>query len=616
MEKRVEKDASRWLIPAVIGVVLVAGIAFTVLYITHNNMEANIRQSLFEQQKERQLETTKALAQHIGSDMDSILMRLEALANVEPLQNGDLTPPEVRQLAKKYFNTANEISYVDNLFVFDKDDIAVLNIVESPEQQTTFEAADFSERSFVQQAHATRAPVFSDGFRGIDEKYRIAIAHPIINRETGEYVGLVSATMPTIDLFGRYGNIYQIKSQYLAALDTKANHLVHGNHNLIGKNFFDEYTQQFTQHNADLNKAMRQVLSGQPAHAVYTIDAGERLTSGHPIFIQNKLAYVVFVITPTSVIYSNIDSILAEERSQVFAQQVALATSVGVFVAFAVWLNRNLDKEVKRRTQELEHSNRQLAEANEQLKANDKLQKEFINIAAHELRTPIQPILGVTELIDAGFENNKDRVEITKPELELIVRNAKRLERLSSTILEVARIESNSLKLDRKILDINEKITNILADVRVTLDSNGKTKKDLKLLFEPKNSPILVKADEERIAEAISNIVINAVKFTEVGSVVVTSEAKDDQAIITVKDTGNGIDSELFPKLFTKFASKSEKGTGLGLFITKNIVEAHGGKIEAENNREGKGATFKFTLPIANEKTTGGVEEEKKPVTE
>ncbi len=598
MEKRLEKNASRWLIPAVIGVAVVAGLAFAILYVTYNNTEANIRQSLFEQQKDRQLETTKALAQHIGSDMDSILMRLEALANIELLQNGDLTSPEVRQLAQKYFDTANEISYVDYLFVFDKDDVAVLNIVDSPEQQT-LEGADFSERDYVQQAHATRAPVFSDGFQGIDGKYRIAIVHPIINRETKEYVGLVGVAIPTIDLFGRYGNIYQIKSQYLTALDTNANHLVHGNHDLIGKNFFDEYTQQFTQQNADLNNAMRQVLSGQPAHTVYTIEAGERLTSGHPVFVQNKLAYVVFVVTPTSVIYSNINSILAAERTQVFVQQVALATAVGLFVAFAVWLNRNLNKEVKRRTQELENANRQLAEANEQLKANDRLQKEFINIAAHELRTPIQPILGATELIDAGFEN-KDRVEITKPELDLIVRNAKRLERLSSTILEVARIESNSLKLNRKILDINERITNIIADVRVTLDSNGKTKKKgLKLLFEPKNSPILVEADEERITQAISNIVGNAVKFTESGSIVVTSEAKDDHAIITVKDTGSGIDPEVFPKLFTKFASKSEKGTGLGLFLTKNIVEAHGGTIRAENNENGKGATFTFTLPIA-----------------
>lgn len=598
MEKRLEKNASRWLIPAVIGVAVVAGLAFAILYVTYNNTEANIRQSLFEQQKDRQLETTKALAQHIGSDMDSILMRLEALANIELLQNGDLTSPEVRQLAQKYFDTANEISYVDYLFVFDKDDVAVLNIVDSPEQQT-LEGADFSERDYVQQAHATRAPVFSDGFQGIDGKYRIAIVHPIINRETKEYVGLVGVAIPTIDLFGRYGNIYQIKSQYLAVLDTNANHLVHGNHDLIGKNFFDEYTQQFTQQNADLNNAMRQVLSGQPAHTVYTIEAGERLTSGHPVFVQNKLAYVVFVVTPTSVIYSNINSILAAERTQVFVQQVALATAVGLFVAFAVWLNRNLNKEVKRRTQELENANRQLAEANEQLKANDRLQKEFINIAAHELRTPIQPILGATELIDAGFEN-KDRVEITKPELDLIVRNAKRLERLSSTILEVARIESNSLKLNRKILDINERITNIIADVRVTLDSNGKTKKKgLKLLFEPKNSPILVEADEERITQAISNIVGNAVKFTESGSIVVTSEAKDDHAIITVKDTGSGIDPEVFPKLFTKFASKSEKGTGLGLFLTKNIVEAHGGTIRAENNENGKGATFTFTLPIA-----------------
>lgn len=271
--------------------------------------------------------------------------------------------------------------------------------------------------------------------------------------------------------------------------------------------------------------------------------------------------------------------------------------------------------EVQRRTIELEQSNRQLANANEQLKINDKLQKEFINIAAHELRTPIQPILGISELIHHQFNTSrKDKIEISKPEMDLIIRNANRLERLSATLLQVARIDSQTLKLEKTIFDINEKIITLIADTHASLakksDSNNYSRsstislsEDLKLLFEAKNSPINVYVDSERIAEVISNLIGNAIKFTVSGSIVVTSEIEDEFAIITVSDTGKGIDPEILPNLFVKFVTKSDIGTGLGLYISKGIVEAHGGKIWAENNKDERGTTFRFSLPISEKKT-------------
>jgi signal transduction histidine kinase len=592
--------------PAVIGVIITGGVTFGILSVVQDAAQADIRQSLFEQQKERQIETTRALAQHIGSDMDSVLARLEAFADMAELQQGDFASPRVRQLAQDYFDKMNEMTFVDSVFVMNKEDVAVVNVALSPGQQT-FEGTDFSSRNYIQQTHSQEAPVFSDGYEDLDGKFRITITYPIINRETGDFMGIVGASMPTTDFFARYGNIYRIQSQYMAALDTKANHLAHGRQDLIGKNFFDEYTQQFTLHNEDLNAAMRKVLSGEPSFAVYEIEAGKRLTTGHPIFVQGKLAYVVFVVTPTSVIYLQIDQILADQRSQLLAQQLGLVIAVGLFVVFAVWLNSNLSREVKKRTRELEESNRHLVEANDQLKANDRMQKEFINIAAHELRTPIQPILSVAELMEGQFDaKRKEKIEVTKPEIALITRNAKRLERLSSTLLEAARIESQSLKLARQVLDINEKITNVIADARASLDHYGDgnssgARKGLKLLFEPKSSPILVEADSERVTQVIANLVGNAINFTDSGSIIVTSEIRDEQAVVTVRDTGNGIDPEVFPKLFTKFATKSERGTGLGLYISKGIVEAHGGKIWAENNSDGiSGAAFTFTLPAAS----------------
>ena len=582
--------------PGVIGVIIVGGVTFGVLNLVQNVTNANIRQSLFEQQKQRQIETTRSLAQHVGSDMDSTLSKLEALSNIAQLQHGELSSIATRQAAQEYFQKINEATLADNLYVIDRNGLVAVNIAKSPVR--IFERANLSSSSYVQHTLSQKTFVLSDGYQGLDGKYRISLTYPIINRENGNLVGIVSASLPTVDFFARYGNIYHIGSQYLAALDVKGNHLAHGKQDLIGKNFFDNYTQQFTQHNADLNLAMTRVLAGEPASALYSIQAGERLTTGNPIFVRGNLAYVVFVVTPTGVIYSQIDQILADERIQLLVQQLALAAAIGLFMIFAVWLSRNLNKEVKRRTQELEHSNQQLAEANEQLRINDKLQKEFINVAAHELRTPIQPILGASEIIEEQFSvKGLQKIEITKPEIDLIQRNAKRLERLSFALLEVARIESRSLKLDRKAFDLNEKITNVITDTNTTFDSRNSSKGGLRIFFEPRISPIMVYGDEERVTEVLLNLVNNAIKFNRDGPVIVISEIRDGQALVSVKDSGDGIDPEIYPKLFTKFATKSDIGTGLGLYISKNIIEAHGGRIWAENNREGKGATFTFTIP-------------------
>ncbi len=588
----------------IIGVIITGGVTFGILALVQDATDTNIRQSLFEQQKERQIETTRSLAEHVVSDMDSILSKLEAYSNIMQLQQGDLSSVPVRQAAQEFFDKIKETALVDHLYVIDRNGIIKIDM-ENSDTQNRPQENNLSPMGFIQQTLTKKVAILSDGYQGIDGKYRISLTYPIINRENGNLLGIVAASLPTIDFFARYGNIYHINSQYLAALDLKGNQLVHGKQDLIGKNFFGNYTQQFTQHNADLNAAMHKVLTGEPAFAVYSVQgAAERLTTGNPIFARGNLAYAVFVITPTSVLYSQIDQILADERTQVLGQQLGLATAIGIFMVFALWLSKNLNKEVNKRTQQLKYSNLQLAHANEQLMTNDKLQKEFINIAAHELRTPIQPIPGASEIIEEQFnmeEGSSQKIEITRSEIDLIHRNAKRLERLSSALPEAARIESQSLKLYKKAFDINEKIAQVITDTKTArgdsrYQSGGSI--NLSITFEPRSLPIIVNADEERITEVISNLVSNATKFTGEGSITVTSQIKDDNAIVTVRDSGDGIDSDKHQKLFTKFATKSEIGTGLGLYISKSIIEAHGGKIWAQNNPEGKGATFTFTVPL------------------
>jgi signal transduction histidine kinase len=244
------------------------------------------------------------------------------------------------------------------------------------------------------------------------------------------------------------------------------------------------------------------------------------------------------------------------------------------------------------------------------LREADKMKDDFINIAAHELRTPIQPILGLTNLLrsritDDDYNSNNDDVVVVEQRqfLDVIIRNAKRLQRLTENILDVTKIESSFFTLRRERFDLNDVIINTIDDVIVGTDVLKKQEK-VRISYHPKQ--ILVYADKSRLAQVIANLIGNSVKFTTEGTISITAEESNSndrgEIIICVQDTGRGIDPDILPALFSKFVSNSSSGgTGLGLFISKKIVEAHGGRIWAENNSDGKkGATFTFTLPITN----------------
>ena len=236
----------------------------------------------------------------------------------------------------------------------------------------------------------------------------------------------------------------------------------------------------------------------------------------------------------------------------------------------------------------------------EKLKEADKMKTEFINVAAHELRTPIQPIIGLGEVLRSRNTLNPQEYN---EYLDVIIRNAKRLQQLADDILDVTKIESQSLKLKNERFDLQELVTAIVNEYsQLIIKSNKNVKLEYRLKQEQKNtSSFFVYADRVRISQVLSNLLTNAIKFTNEGDIIVTAEIHDgnkNSIVVRVKDNGAGIDSEILPQLFAKFASKSFQGTGLGLFISKSIIEAHGGKMWAENNSDGKGATFYFSLPL------------------
>ncbi len=236
----------------------------------------------------------------------------------------------------------------------------------------------------------------------------------------------------------------------------------------------------------------------------------------------------------------------------------------------------------------------------ESLKARDKAQLEFLNVTAHELRNPLQPIIGLIGILSSG----NIAVESHDEMLNVIGRNAKKLQRLSEDILDVAKIENDYLKLNKGVFDLNEFVRSIIGDfAEESRKENTKIVINQNINRDNLKEGVFIKADKNRIGQVISNLLSNALKFTKNGTIdisIIKNAIHDNAICVIIKDTGTGISSEILQKIFTKFVTNSSKGTGLGLYISKKIVEAHGGKIWAENNSNDKGATFGFSLPLKN----------------
>ncbi|MGI8832730.1 MAG: sensor histidine kinase [Nitrososphaeraceae archaeon] len=596
-------------------VILSYGLFFYVQGVTENN----VRNSLFEQQKDRQLESVRGVSQNIESDIRLVMLMLDGLASSAYFQQAELYSEATKKLMEEKYQQFNTI--VDRLFVLDKKDIVTLSITQGGSE--TFVGNDLSLREWVNETKNTLKPVFSNGFerQGI---YTIFITYPIVNRDSKEYLGMVVTSIPTVKFFAHYGNVKAIDTPFLVAYDKNGIMLANGaSNNLVGLSFFDRTTQEFINNDATLNNLTRGLLSGNSGYGVYDYGKGERLTTQAAIFIDDNPVFSIQLVTPSAQIYSQLNQVLFTERLKMFSLLAGTSAAVLVLIVFLIKWSRSLDTEVRRRTAELKESNERLALANEQLKIQEKMQKEFINVAAHELRTPIQPILGLSEILRSRVTKGTGWQGLDL--LDIIIRNAKRLQRLAEDILDVTRIESQSLKLKKERFNLNQIVSQIVDEYRNQIQKAGSdlgsenSKMDIKLVVVPNKDDIFIEADKGRLVQVISNLLSNAIKFTrqeekegdrkpwrekQVKTILIMIE-KDDQkkeVIVSIRDSGVGIDPEVFSRLFSKFASKSFEGTGLGLFISKSIIEAHGGKIWAENNESGKdgrrGATFRFSLNL------------------
>ena len=593
----------------IVSVISIVIFSFALFYYIQTVTENNVQSSLITEQIERQRAASKSLSQHIGSDLTLVMTVLDGLTSSGYIQAGDINSEKTNQLIQEKYKIIDDV--IDKIFVLDKNDMVTSGLSQSSTDE--YLGADFSQREWVKEAKRDLKPVFSKGFerQGI---YTIYIGVPVINRDNNQYMGLIGATIPTEKFFARYGNVHDVNSQFLVIYDKNGTILAVGaDRNLVGKNFFGTTVQNFIGHNEILNNLTGSLLKGHPNYGVYDYGRSERINTGQPILVQNTPTYFLQIVTPTKAIFSKISDTLFTDRLKGYSLLVAVFVSVGSLVIFLLKWNNTMEKEVIKRTnalnktniqlgimsKQLRKSNMSLQNANEQLRQHDKIEKQFINMAAHELRTPIQPILGLADVLrDYVTDSHQSKL------LDVIMRNAKRLQRLSCDILDVSKIESSLLKISKSKIDLNEKIKNVINDVENGYDDGNNS--NVKIIFEPKET-IFVYADKDRIHQVLSNLLNNAIKYTKNGTVTINTSIangsnnnanNDKEAVVTIMDTGYGITPEIMQKLFSKFVTTSSHGTGLGLFISKGIIEAHGGRIWAENNSNGVGSSFSFSLPF------------------
>ena len=557
------------------------------------------------------------LSRILFRSIDSITSNLQIITNSRAIQNNETDSAQI------LLTTAQDsTSTLTNAYYWlDKDgQVVTWSNRNDTINQIGANKMDLSYRQYFVIPKERHLPYHSSEVESSDNVPRLYVSLPILdnqkegkgvadnNSQVETFKGVIVAAI-NVSTLGKFLQ-NEISPEFISnvgLMDKNGIILYARNQSLIGKDYLGKEFQSLIpsdikeQYNAILGRSLQYKANAEQI----TFDGEMTTISYQPVLIEGKHLWTLFISSPHK-LASNVGDLIEQQKNFSTLMVIIIgAIAVGIAVLILSW-NRRLETAVNSRTTELKkvnlsliESNKLLAAANEQLKVHDKMQKEFINIAAHELRTPIMPILGEAEFIEHQFNHKRKTVEIEKEQVSMIIRNAKRLDRLASDILDVAKIESQLLKLNKERFNLKEVLESAVQDlVDYIANNNNENNPSLRVLY--KASDVIVEADKERITQVISNLLSNALKFTEEGYILISTEKKGKDILVTVKDTGVGIDQEVLPRLFSKFITKSEKGTGLGLYISKNIVERHGGKIWAENNADGKGAAFTFSIPVSD----------------
>lgn len=587
-------------------------------YQNFTNMSDRITSIASEEVRSNALIQVHDLSKILENRLQSATILLRTLADAPSIQNNEFQ--RAQDIINSRQNYTNDLT--DFYMWLDKDGkIVWISNMNSTTYQK-YKGFDLSYRPYYIFPKNTDTAYYSSVIESNDNVPRLYVSYPILSKQGPEYYnnnstkpGTFQGVAVTALLINSLGQL--LKSQLfpdlkgdIGLLDDKGIILYADNQSYIGKSIFGKDSESIMAsafHSKVLKSSLQQG-SCNPTDVNSEAGMTNTLTCA-PVSVDGKHFLTLFIITPHN-LSVNVSTAIDEQRSfsiLIIVTIAAVATGISFFIF--KW-NKKLRSLVNSRTHELRRSNQSLIESNKkldlaykQLELHDKMQKEFINVAAHEMRTPIQPILGLTEILQSKIKDNE---QLTI--LKMVVRNSKRLHQLTEDILDVTRIEGHALRLNRAPCNINDIIKTAVEDNLAQIEKN-RTKHDLTIEYKSKEDEIIAEVDKGRVSQVISNLIANSIKFTPSGTINVSTEIINEtgrmEALVTVKDSGIGIDPEIIQKLFTKFATKSFSGTGLGLFISKNIIEAHGGRIWAINNgsqgREENGATFFFTLPLPSQ---------------
>jgi len=496
---------------------------------------------------------------------------------------------------------------------------------------------DLSQRQYFTSPEAFGTTYYSSATPSLTNSSSefLFISQPIFSG--GKFDGVVSDAI-ALKTLGEFlqSQLSPIFRSGLGILDFQGTILFTGNESQIGQNVFGSTVQNSIPSvlRPTFNSFLNQSLNGNAGVDDISYKGASSTLAYQPVFVNDSSdrphQFGVLYITAPDTLTGSAVALINQQRFVSTAIIIGIgATFLGTAFMILRW-NKRLGDAVSEKTKELVATNIQLSSANEQLASQSKAQSDLINIAAHELRTPTQSILANAELLrgaivpqmepmsvspsspsgDAVVEPGSEFISFPNIPQEDVIglvestfRNAQRLERLTQTLLEVARIDNKTLRLDYESFDLNDLILQLIPDVRKSASVNGTSESSVpQITLDTQQSSLVLTADKTKVGQILSNLLSNAIKSSRKGGrIVVSTRMEGNFAVVAVKDEGRGIVPEIFPRLFNKFITDS--GTGLGLFISKSYVEAHGGTIKAENNNgEGmKGATFTFTLPLLPE---------------
>ncbi len=365
----------------IVSVVLILSLSLGLLIYYQSITEESVRDQLIEEEKDRQLESTKSISNHIGSDLNLVVEMLDGLASSKYLQAGNLTGTESEKLLEEKYVDYRDV--ISRLFVIDKDGVVRTSL--APQGIETFLGKDLSLRQWVEDTKVNRSPTISGGFerQGI---YGVFITYPIINRESNEYVGIIGTSIPTVPFFAKYGNVELGDRQFLVAFDKSGTILANGvDMKLVGQNYFGSYVQDFINHNTILNNLTRSLLTGSQGYAIYDYGRGERLTTQYAVNISDRPEFFIQIVTPTGQIHSQIQQAISAENLKMLGLITSTIIAVAVLIILLWKWNSTLIKEVEKKTMELfaaEKRKRELEESYESM-------KEYLDQVLREIKSSI-----------------------------------------------------------------------------------------------------------------------------------------------------------------------------------------------------------------------------------